>query len=74
MDPNHKPIGESDTNDNLADNELSDDEEYIEARQNRAKFRRYVLVDEVVDKIGTSTELQKTVSSNESIRDDDNEE
>ena len=57
-DPDYLPMEQSDTDDDLEDNELSDDEEYIEARQNRVKFRNYVAVDEVCDNVVTSKGLQ----------------
>ena len=56
-DLDYQPIGESDTEDELEDNELSDDE-------NRTKFRKYISVDEVTDKFARNTGLQKLASNN----------
>ncbi|XP_050204056.2 uncharacterized protein LOC126654056 [Mercurialis annua] len=41
-DPDYYPVQESDTNDDLSDGDLSDDEEYKFARENKARFKNYV--------------------------------
>ena len=58
-DLDYNLVKESDIDDGLDDNELSDDDEYIKARKNRGKYRKYVPIDEVVDRIDTNKGFKK---------------
>ncbi|XP_015571872.2 uncharacterized protein LOC107260890 [Ricinus communis] len=55
-DHEYLPVDESDTDDGLNDNELSDDDEYVEARKSIAKYKNYMPVNELADRLHGNTE------------------